>query len=178
MKYLGVKIDENLNWKDQTYDIVTKLNRANALLYKIKNYVTFNILKAIYFLIFDSHINNANLIWGQNPNSKLRIITLEKKALRIINNQPRNSHSSPLFKKSNILNFEDKILISNIIFISKSIDNLLPSIFKNWFIFCSEIHNYETVSWWTDKLFKPSYRADSYGKSSIIVSAINCWNKN
>ena len=59
MKYLGVKIDENLNWKDQTYDIVTKLNRANALLYKIKNYVTFNILKAIYFLIFDSHINNA-----------------------------------------------------------------------------------------------------------------------
>ena len=135
-------------------------------------------MKAIYFLIFDSHINNANLIWGQNPNSKLRIITLQKKALRIINNQPRNSHSSPLFKKSNILNFEDKILISNIIFISKSIDNLLPSIFKNWFIFCSEIHNYETVSWWTDKLFKPSYRTDSYGKSSIIVSAINCWNKN
>ena len=83
----------------------------------------------------------------QNPNSKLRIITLQKKALRIINTQPWNSHSSPLFKKSNILNFEDKILISNIIFISKSIDNLLPSIFKNWFIFCSEIHNYETVSW-------------------------------
>ena len=33
VKYLGVKIDENLNWKDQTYDIVTRLNRANALLY-------------------------------------------------------------------------------------------------------------------------------------------------
>ena len=37
VKYLGVKIDENLNWKDQTYDIVTKLSRANALLYKIRN---------------------------------------------------------------------------------------------------------------------------------------------
>ena len=38
VKYLGVKIGKNLNWKDQTYDIVTKLNRGNALLYKIRNY--------------------------------------------------------------------------------------------------------------------------------------------
>ena len=53
VKYLGVKIDENLNWKDQAYDIVTKLNRANALLYEIRNYVSFNTLKAIYFAIFD-----------------------------------------------------------------------------------------------------------------------------
>ena len=29
-----------------------------------------------------------------------RIITLQKKAQRIINNQLRNSHSGPLFKKS------------------------------------------------------------------------------
>ena len=77
VKYLGVKIDENLNWKDQTDDIVTKLNRANALLYKIRNYISFNTLKAIYFAIFDSQVNYANLIWGQSPNSKLRIITLQ-----------------------------------------------------------------------------------------------------
>ena len=134
-------------------------------------------MKAIFFAIFDLHINYANLIWGQNPNSKLRITTLQKKALRIINNQPRNNYSSRLFKESNILNFEDKILISNVIFISKSINNLLPPIFKNWFIFCLENHNYDTVSSSTNKLFKPSCRTDSYGKNSIIVSAINCWNK-
>ena len=117
------------------YDIVAKLNGVNALLYKIKNYVSFNILKVIYFEIFDSHITYVILIRGQNPNSKLRIITFQKKALRIINNQSRNSHSGPLFKESNILNFEEKILISNIILISKSINNFLPPIFKNWFIF-------------------------------------------
>ena len=81
---------------------------------------------------------------GAKP--KFQVKKLKKKALKIINNQPRNSHSGPLFKKSNILNFEDKILISNIIFISKSINNLLSPIFKNWFIFCSEIQNYDTVS--------------------------------
>ena len=109
VKYLVVKIDGNLNWKDQTHDIATKLNRGNGLLYKIRNYVSFNTLKAIYFAILDSHINYANLIWGQNPNSKLRIITLQKKTLRIINNsrsgKPRNNYSGPLFKKSNILKF-------------------------------------------------------------------------
>ena len=62
VKYLGFKIDENLNWKDKTHDLATKLNRANALLYKIRNYVSFNTLKTIYFAIFNSHINYANLI--------------------------------------------------------------------------------------------------------------------
>ena len=53
---------------------------------------------------------------GQNVNSAFRIVTLQKKAIRIINNQPRSSHC-----ESKILKFEDKILINNIIFKSKSI---------------------------------------------------------
>ena len=166
----------NWIWKIKTYDIVPKLNEANTLLYKIKKYVIFNTL-IIYFVIFDSHRNYANLIWGQNTNTKLSIITLQKKALIIINNQLRNSHSGRLFKKSDILKFKDKILSSNIISISKSVNNLLPPIFKNWFIFFSEIQNYDIVSSSTDKLFKPSYRTGSNSKNSIIVSANSCWNK-
>ena len=38
IKYLGVKIDENLNWKNHIHLIARKLNRANALLFKIRNY--------------------------------------------------------------------------------------------------------------------------------------------
>ena len=66
-----------------------------------------------------------------------KIITLQKKSLRIIHNQSRNSHSGALFKKSNILKVGNKILIGNIVLKSKSINNFLPPIFKNWFIFCS-----------------------------------------
>ena len=47
VKYLGVETDENLKWKDQTHDIATKLIIANAQLYKIINYVSFNTLKVI-----------------------------------------------------------------------------------------------------------------------------------
>ena len=56
---------------------------------------------------------------------------------------------------------------------NKSFNNFLPVISKSWFIFCTDVHNYETVSSSADKIFKPSYRTDSYGKKSITLGAIN-----
>ena len=83
VKDLRIKIDENLNWKQNIHDVAMKLNRANALLYTIKNFVNRDILRTIYFPIFDTHLNYANLIWGQNLNAASRIVILQKKALRI-----------------------------------------------------------------------------------------------
>ena len=94
-----------------------------------------------------------------------------------MNFQSRDSHSSPLFKSNHILKLEDKILIENILFINKSLNNLLPPIFKNCFTFCSHVNNYQTVSSTSDEIFKPLYRADSFGKISITIGAINSWNK-
>ena len=62
-----------------------------------------------------------------------------------------------------------------ILFINKSFNNH-PPIFKSWFTYCSDVHNYQTVSS-TDKKFKPSCRTDSFGKDSITIGAINSWNK-
>ena len=56
VRYLGIKIEQNLNWKDYINDIAVNLNRANALLFKIRNSVNITIFKTIYFAIFDSHI--------------------------------------------------------------------------------------------------------------------------
>ena len=56
-----------------------------------------------------------------------------------MNFQSRESHSSQLFRSNHILKLEDKILIENIIFISKSFNNPLAPIFKSWFTFCSEV---------------------------------------
>ena len=52
VKYLGVKIDENLNWHHHIHDLAAKLNRANAFLFKIRNYVNQKLLRSIYFAIF------------------------------------------------------------------------------------------------------------------------------
>ena len=73
-----------MNWKHHVSDIAIKLNRANALPFKIRNFVNINTLKTIYYAIFDSHINYANVIWAQNFNAVNRVSILQKKALKTI----------------------------------------------------------------------------------------------
>ena len=47
VKYLGVKINTNLSWQYRVNDLSFKLNRANALLFKIRKYVIFEVLRSI-----------------------------------------------------------------------------------------------------------------------------------
>ena len=74
------------------------------------------------------------------------------------------------------MKFSGKVNLENTLFVSKSIDNLLPYLFNNWFLFSSDQHNYET-SWFSlDNLYKSSCKTNTYGKNSIVVIAINAWN--
>ena len=82
-----------------------------------------------------------------------------KKAIRIINLQPRNFHTNSLFKQNSILKFQDKICLENILFVSKSLNDLSPSVFNAWFTFSSDQH------------------MGRYGKYSITVSAVESCNK-
>ena len=102
---------------------------------------------------------------------------LQKKAVRIINFQPRNFYTSPLFKENSILKFQDKICLENIVFVSRLINKLTPSVFNTWFSFSSDQHNYETSSSRQGNLIKSSCRINRYGKYSIIASAIDSRNK-
>ena len=63
-----------------------------------------------------------------------------------MNFQPKNAHTSPLFKQSSILKLLGKIFLENILFVSKSLSNLSPSVFNTWFSFSSDNHNYESSS--------------------------------
>ena len=78
VQYQGIKIDEKLTWTDHINDIAIKLNRANAMLFKVREFVNTKILKSIYYAIFDCHLNYANTVWSQNRNSINRLIILQK----------------------------------------------------------------------------------------------------
>ena len=151
------------------------LNRANALLFKIRKFVNDKILRSIYFAIFESNLNYCWLVWAENYNAINRLVILQKKALRIMNFQPQNSHTSPLFRKTSILKFKDKINLENILLVSKSVNNFLP-LFNNWFVFSSDTPKYNTSWSCYDKLQKYSCRTNTYGKNSITISAVESWN--
>ena len=175
IKYLGVKIDKNVIWWHYINDFSIKLNRANAFLFKMRK-----ILRSIYFAIFDSYLSYCCLAWAHNFSTIQRILILQKRLFIkgwIINFQPKNFHTSPLFKQNSILKFQNEICLENILFVSKSLNNLSLSIFNTWFRFSSDQHNYENSSSTQSNLMKLFYQTNRYGKCSIAVSAAELWSK-
>ena len=176
VKYLGVRIDKFLHWHDQVNSIAVKLNRANALLLKIKNYVNMKTLRNIYYAIFDSHLTYSCIVWAQNINTVKRLIVVQKKALRIMNFKDQLFHSSPFFSENNILKFTGKITLENILLVNKSVNRQVPSIFYDWFTFSGDLHRHEACWSVTDHLNIPTLWTQKYGRFSIRASTIHSWN--
>ena len=45
VKHLGVKTDSKLNWEGNVNTIAAKLNQANAMLYRVRDFVNASIFK-------------------------------------------------------------------------------------------------------------------------------------
>ena len=172
VKYLWVKSDENLNWHHHKDDQATKLNSANALLFKIRKCVNQKVLRSIYFAIPYTLIH---ILWftSQLRQSYMGLNSIQrystdyyrsKKATRLISLQSRNSHSSPFFQKNNILKFTEKTMVDNILFISKPLNSMLSPIFKNWFQFCYNIYHYSTTFSIKGHLHKKYFKMNNFVK--------------
>ena len=73
VKYLGVILDEGLQWNFHINQLCLKLNKANAILCKIRHYVNEATLRSIYYVIFQPHLSYVCTAWGLNINHKHRI---------------------------------------------------------------------------------------------------------
>ena len=171
-----VRIDKNLTWKDHINTVSIKLNKANAMLSKIRHYVDRKTLKLIYHAIFESHLYYASLVWAQNSSSIKRLYILQKKALRLMYFLKRNSHTGPLFNDSGILKLFDKISLGNCLFISSCINKTTPRVFHNWFTLIHESHRHDTRLSEIGCLVIPNHKTKIYGRYSIIINAIYNWN--
>ena len=120
VNYLEIKIDQYLNWQDHINNIGIKLNKANAMLYKVRQFVSDRTLISIYHAIFDSHLNYASIVWGQRKSSINRVFIIQKKAIRTIHFTSKFDNTSSLFSESNKIKLPDKIYIQNCLFVSKS----------------------------------------------------------
>ena len=91
--------------------IVRNYNFVVEVTFKIRNYINEEVLRSIYFSIFDSHLNYANLIWTENSSAIQRIfttkITTKKSHQNNIISASKISFKS-FFQKNNILKFSDE----------------------------------------------------------------------
>ncbi len=74
-------------------------------------------------------------LWGNTYNSNIqKIIYLQKKALRIVNDVHYLEHTNSLYKKCKILKLQDVIILESLKFMYKYKLGLLPNIFVNYYI--------------------------------------------
>ena len=79
-KYLGVLIDNKLQWHDQINAINIKMSKGIGMLAKIRHYVPRSVLRSIYFSFIHSHIEYNLLYWGKYAKTTITVLisTLKK----------------------------------------------------------------------------------------------------
>ena len=173
LKFLGVMIDENLNWKSHIDLLVNKISKNIGVLYKASKILNIACLKNIYFALIHSYINYANIAWGSSYKTGLKDIFLkQKQAVRIIFNKDRLTHSRPLMKKLKVLNVYQLNLYHVSSFMYQVKKGTIPKIFnKN---LSSVEHSYPT-RFAINNFQLP--RSSMTSKFSIILCGPKIWNQ-
>ena len=118
VKYLGLIIDSNLNWKSHLHELGKKVARNIGILSKIRHFVNNSILYQLYYSLIYPLLTYGLLVWGNTYHTTLKpIITLQKRALRIITYSKPDKHSEPLFKQVELLKLVDLVVFHSALFI-------------------------------------------------------------
>jgi hypothetical protein len=133
-KLLGVYLDEFLTLNKHVDHIAAKLARALYLLNRIKYFVSMNSLRKLYFSLFHSHLLYCiNILSCTSKTNLNRIVTLQKKAIRIISKAHYNDHTTPLFLVNRILPFEKLIYLHRLLFMHAiAYDYAHPTFDNTW----------------------------------------------
>ena len=84
-KFLGVIINDQLNWKPHIELLNRKLKSACGRIYRIKNCLPESLHKLIYHTLFESHLSYGITVWGGVSNSNLDpLFKTQKKCIRIL----------------------------------------------------------------------------------------------
>ena len=144
VKYLGIQIDQHLNWNEQIKNIIPKLSRAIGVLSKIHHYVRKFLLKTIYYSIFNYHLIYACQVWGQNETCLKKLSSLQNKAIRIINFKQQDFPINELYYANGILKIKDYIHLINFLFVRDVLSNESIEVFSYCFTKSDDFHDHMT----------------------------------
>ena len=157
IKYLGIMVDSTLSWNIHIDKISKTISRATGLLYKIRPFINNKILKMLNYSLVYLHRNYVTEVWGSADSIHLnRIFILQKRIVRMLtlNDVRQNDFSfplsNPLFFKLEILKIQDLFKVKINMFIYKCLNKNTRINLHNWFLYTTQIHNYNTRSGYID----------------------------
>jgi len=79
VKFLGVLIDEKLNWKEHVNYIKTKVSKGIGIICRVRNVLPHRILLMLYNTLIHPYLSYCNIIWGAAKISTLNSLFLLQK---------------------------------------------------------------------------------------------------
>ena len=144
-KFLGVYIDDKLNWKTHIEHISKKVSRGIGILCKARRLLNLCAMKTLYYSFIYPYLMYCNHVWAVTCPTRLKgIRVLQNKVISIMTSSKKFTRLEPVFEKLGILRFDDinKYLYAKFMFKWKH--NEVPSIFVNCFPHLNEIHDHDT----------------------------------
>ena len=139
-KFLGLLVDEHLNWNDHILQIRKKMSSGCFALSNSKDILPMKPRLNIYNSLIMSHLLYSNIIYSCTSVKNINYLeSLQKKALRHICKAKYNAHTSPLFIEMKLLTLTDLIFVSRALFIHKFRNNRLPLVFSNFYSYKTQI---------------------------------------
>ena len=164
IKYVGLMIDSNLNWKCQINCIAKKIKRSIGIISKLRHYVGQKILVNLYYALVYPFLIYGIPAWSNTyPSTIQPLFIIQKKVMRIITFSKFDASSSPLFRNLNIINIIKLRDLANLhiaIFIFKSHNRLLHFVFDKVFTPVNIIHKYNTRQAWKRTFSLPKVRTN------------------
>ena len=157
VKYLGILLDQHLNWRYQISSVALKISRGIGILAKLKPFLKDNLLKCIYYSLVYSHLSYGIEAWGSAVRTNLhKLEILQNKAVRILSGVQYFQiygqdpgplpPSEPLYKTLEILKLEDIYQLNIAKFVYSTLTFESPSNFHGWFSYTHEVHDHGTRS--------------------------------
>ena len=107
VKYLGILLDSNLNWKFHIEYVALKISRIIGVIARLRHFVPLCTLLNIYRSLIFSYMSYGLAAWGQAAKTHLqKLLVLQKRVLRLMYFSEPRAHAVPLFITSNILSIK------------------------------------------------------------------------
>ena len=173
-KFLGVIIDDNLNFDNHISYIKNKISKGLGILIKAKKYLNIRILMNLYYTFVYPYLIYCVDIWGHACNIYLDpIVKLQKKIIRIMTFSDYNSHSAPLFLSLKMLLFT-KIVVHRIgMQMYKYNHNTVPLVIRELFEDYKHIHQHNTRQ---KEHFRHPFGKQEYMYRNLSFTGIYIWN--
>ena len=107
-KFLGVIIDNKLNWIPHISLVRVKISKLIGIIYNVRSCLNNQSLKLLYNSLILPYLSYGILAWGNAYDVHLKkLITTQKRALRMITGSPFLAPTDILFKSNKILKVND-----------------------------------------------------------------------